>query len=103
MSKNKDLLDLLNWIENGCDFYEEKMLNAKNYLAVSQKYCNENEKEVIDKAKKRVSKYQNKLDAYIEIAKHIKQCIKEDKKNEFCIRTMDVVRTYCICCQLIRR
>lgn len=45
----------------------------------------------------------NLINAFYAIAKHIKQCIKEDKKNEFCIRVMDVVNTYCICCQLIRR
>ena len=30
----------------------------------------------------------NLINAFSAIAKHIKQCIKEDKKNEFCIRTM---------------
>lgn len=82
MSKNKDLLELLDWVEGGCDYYEEKLLNAKNQLIVDETYCDENEQEIVEREKKRVNKYKNKLEAYKEVEKYIKEMVKRDRKKK---------------------
>nr|DAS29396.1 MAG TPA: protein of unknown function (DUF1912) [Caudoviricetes sp.] len=82
MSKNKDLFDLLNWIDKQCNLCEENLEKEKTFLVVAEKECIEDDEQfIIEKAKKRIIKWENRLDAYQAVENHIEELIWKDRKR----------------------
>ena len=82
MSKNKDLLDLLEWIDKQCNLCEENLEKEKVFLAVAERECIEDDEQIIiEKAKKRIIKWENRLDAYQAVENHIEEPIWKDRKR----------------------
>ena len=82
MSKNKDLLDLLEWIVILCNLCEENLEKEKVFLAVAERECIEDDEQfIIEKAKKRIIKWDNRLDAYQAVENHIEEPIWKDRKR----------------------
>ena len=82
MSKNKDLLDLLEWIDKQRNLCEENLEKEKVFLAVAEKECIEDDEQfIIEKAKKRIIKWENRLDAYQAVENHIEELIWKDRKR----------------------
>ena len=82
MSKNKDLLDLLEWIDKQRNLCEENLEKEKVFLAVAERECIEDDEQfIIEKAKKRIIKWENRLDAYQAVENHIEELIWKDRKR----------------------
>lgn len=82
MSKNKDLLELLSWIDKQCNFCEENLEKEKNFLAVAERECIEDDEQfIIRKANKRIIKWENRLDAYQMVENRIEELIWKDRKR----------------------
>lgn len=83
MSKNKDLFDLLNWIDKQCNLCEENLEKEKTFLAVAEKECIEDDEQfIIEKSKKRIIKWENRLDTYQMVENHIEGLIWKDIKKK---------------------
>lgn len=83
MSKNKDLFDLLNWIDKQCNLCEENLEKEKTFLAVAEKGCIEDDEQfIIEKSKKRIIKWENRLDTYQMVENHIEGLIWKDIKKK---------------------
>ena len=82
MSKNKDLFELLEWIDKQCNLCEENLEKEKNFLAVAERECIEDEEHfIIEKAKKMIIKWETRLDAYQTVENHIEELIWKDRKR----------------------
>lgn len=82
MSKNKDLLDLLEWIDKQRNLCEENLEKEKVFLAVAGRECIEDDEQfIIEKTKKRIIKWENRLDAYQAVENHIEELIWKDRKR----------------------
>lgn len=82
MSKNKDLLDLLEWIDKQRNLCEENLEKEKVFLAVAERECIEDDEQfIIEKTKKRIIKWENRLDAYQAVENHIEELIWKDRKR----------------------
>lgn len=83
MSKNKDLFELLEWIDKQCNLCEENLEKEKTFLVVAERECiKDEEKFIIEKARKRIIKWENRLDAYQEVENHIEKLIWKDGKKK---------------------
>ena len=82
MSKNKDLLDLLEWIDKQRNLCEENLEKEKVFLAVAGRECIEDDEQfIIEKTKKRIIKWENRLDAYQAVENHIEELILKDRNR----------------------
>lgn len=83
MNKNKDLLELWSWIDKQCNLCEENLEKEKTFLAVAEKECIEDDEQfIIEKSKKRIIKWENRLDAYQMVENHIEKLIWKDGKKK---------------------
>lgn len=59
-----------------------KSRKRKTFLAVAEKECIEDDEQfIIEKAKKRIIKWENRLDAYQAVENHIEELIWKDRKR----------------------
>lgn len=76
MSKNKDLFELLEWIDKQCNLCEENLEKEKVFLAVAERECIEDDEQfIIEKSKKMIIKWENRLDTYQMVENHIEGLI----------------------------
>lgn len=83
MRRNRDLLELLEWIDKQCNLCEENLEKEENFLAVAERECIEDDEQfIIEKSKKRIVKWENRLDAYQMVESHIEKLIWKDGKKK---------------------
>ena len=82
MSRRSEL-ELLEWIDKQCNLCEEKLEKEKAFLAVAERECIEDDEQfIIEKSKKRIAKWENRLDAYQMVESHIEKLIWKDRKKK---------------------
>ena len=73
---NKDLFELLEWIDKQCNLCEENLEKEKVFLAVAERECIEDDEQfIIEKSKKMIIKWENRLDTYQMVENHIEGLI----------------------------